>query len=220
MSTISVRVTLLILATVMFATIWSNDHKPGPVKRHTVVAYEFPTVCPVNVDDPAGQAAMEAAPVKKLVSEADYLINLVASETVEYEPGPLSAEKPQSIRVSEFSFPLPRYLTAGEYRIIDRFGNVESLSATQHDLLSWGIGSQHMDRNSYQVCEGENRWHFIRIEQPVKPAPTQAEIADAWKSVFRFTGRKATPAIKKASAPITRWLGGEWNLSGETRELN
>ena len=219
MSTISVRVSLLILATVMFATVWSNDHKPGPVKRRTVVAYEFPAICPVNAIEPVSRVPAETEPVKQLVSEADHFINLVASELVAEELSPLHAEKPQSVRVSELSFPLPRNLTAGEYRIIDRFGNAENLTATRDRLNSWGIAPQHDVRNAYEVCVGRDRWHFIRIERADEPAPTRAEIASAWKSVIGFTGRKLTPAIEKTSAPLTRWLGGDLDLSAESRDL-
>lgn len=220
MSTISVRITLLILATVMFATVWSNDHKPEPVRPHTVVGYEFPTVCPVDVIEPVSHEVIQTEPVTELVSETDFLIDLVASETAEKESKPLKAERPQAIRVGELPFPLPRNLTAGDFRVIDRFGNIESLSIRQPDLVSWGITPEHNARNSYEVCVGEDRWHFIRIEQPVDPAPTQAEIASAWKSVFRFAGRKVTPAIEKASAPMARWLNGRLSLSGDARDLH
>ena len=122
--------------------------------------------------------------------------------------------------MGELPFPLPRNLTAGDFRVIDRFGNIESLSIRQPDLVSWGITPEHNARNSYEVYVGADRWHFIRIEQPVDPAPTQAEIASAWKSVFRFAGRKVTPAIEKASAPMARWLNGRLSLSGDARDLH
>jgi hypothetical protein len=203
----------------MFAAIWSHDHKPQPPKLRTVVAYEFPKTCPVDPIEPVTHAVNYGDPGREQVSKRDFLVDLVASEIAVDELKPLKANKPRVIRVNELSFPLPRNLTAGQYRIIDRFGNIESLSISQDDLVSWGITREHNPRNAYEVCVGEDRWHFIRVEHPVDPAPTQAEIAAAWKSVFRFASRKVTSTIEKASTPMQRWLGGELDLSGKMHEL-
>jgi hypothetical protein len=238
MSTISVRVTMLILATVMFAAVWSNDHKPEPIKLRTVVSYDFPSVCPEHVIEPVSHEVFQAYPQLETAADENSLV--VASQTVSQEEfltvkhgpelmhipfekigaedfTPLVADKPASIRVSELEYPLPSNLTVGEYRIVDRFGNVETLSVTQSALISWGMMVDNTARNAYEVCAGEDRWHFIRIDEPA--TPTQAEVAEAWKSVFRLADRKVSPAIEKASAPMARWFGGELTLTGETREL-
>ena len=220
MSTISVRVTLLVLATVMFAAVWSNDHKPEPARLRTVVAYEFPTACPIDVIEPVSHEVVRHVPFQELISDAEFLVEPVDSSGAADNPVPLHAAKPETIDVSQFSIPLPRNLAAGEYRIIDRFGHVEPLIVTSDELMSWGIVSDKDAPNAYEVSAGENRWHFIRVEQPVHSAPTQAEISAAWKSVFRFTDRKVSPVIEKASAPMARWLSDRLSLSGQTRDLH
>lgn len=219
MSTISVRITLLMLATSMFAVVWSNDHKPRPVHPRTVVPYDFSTLCPEEALETVSLEIVHELPPTEFVAEAAWFDDVATVEVESPVLKPLVADKPAVIRVSELEFPLPSDLRTGEYRVIDRFGNIESLCVTTEKLISWGMTAEASDRNAYEVGRGENRWHFIRIEEPVQPAPTQKEVAAAWNSVFHFAGRKASPTIKKASAPLSRWLGGELNLTGETREV-
>lgn len=219
MSTISVRVTLLILATTMFAAIWSNDHKPQPAHPRTVVGYEFTALCPEDVLEPVSLEIVREHASSVVVEEVGLPVEPPAPDLADSDLEPLPAEKPVGIRVSGMDYPLPSDLNAGEYRVIDRFGNVETFSVSDEELISWGITIEPSHRTSYEVCIGEDRWHFIRVERPVAPEPTQKEVADAWKSVFRFAGRRVSPAINKASAPLSRWLGGELNLSGESRKI-
>jgi len=215
MSTIYVRISLLTVATCLFGLVWSNDHKP--IRKQTAsVTYDFEWPCEVETLEPVDQTV-----AWQQVDEV--LVPLSASrEITQVKAESSKGQGLNLVNVKDLAFPLPKTLTTGSYRVINQRGELYDLDVSQTDLKSWGIQTDQTARNSYEIQDNENRWHFIRIEPVIVadklPQPTQQEMQQAWGKVLGFAGK----TLSSATSPVKSWLNPqrELRVSSDAAELN
>jgi len=223
MTTIHARITLLTLTTVMFGLVWSHDHKPV-VKQKTVVAYDFEWPCAVKVVEPAIQM-ISWEQIDHEVMPLSVDIKSLALSPLDQSLDVIQEQTPALIKVSLLAHPLPHDIAVGEYRVVDQFGDVQSLSVTAENLRMWGISESNVPQNSYEIQSDNRRWHLIRIEEPEvmiveDHKPSDLEMEAAWGSVLSFAGGALNPAVQSVTSPLKTWLGEETQLSSGPIELN
>lgn len=221
MSTGHVKLMLLLLGTISFAAVWSNDQRPdsllsrevaGKVERSSHIAQEtvsaqleFPVV---PVPATGNDVSMESLQWLRFPSALHATISEPAEQN-ETDSTWVMLEELEFVRIDAFENPLPRAIAPGEYRVIDRFGNVASQTISLEIALATGYEIGSVERDSYTARENEDRWHFIRIERNLiaeRESNLQSNVRNAWKSVFRVIGNQTERPLHDLRRPIENWL--------------
>lgn len=135
------RVALLVLVTGTFAALWSGDHPD--------------------------RLAANDRPTKVLVGQSGVTRELGSLQSLELlRP----RQTPAVATATEFakcaaSIPVPREILAGTYLIADQRGRTAIRIVTQAECSMQDVASRHDGTHHYFVEVGDNRWHYIRIEQ-------------------------------------------------------
>jgi hypothetical protein len=221
MSTGHVKLMLLLLGTISFAAVWSNDQSPvslerrelaGKVERSSRIAQEpatvqleFPALTVPTTDN---DVSMESLQWLRFPTALHATIPEPAEQN-ETDSTWVMLEELEFVRIDAFENPLPRAIAPGEYRVIDRFGHVATQSISLEIALATGFEIGSVERDSYTARENEDRWHFIRIERDLiaeRESNLQSNVRNAWKTVFRVIGNQTERPLQDLRRPIENWL--------------
>lgn len=221
MSTGHVKVMLLLLGTISFAAVWSNDQRPASLERREVaekverssriaqesvaVQLEFPSL-PVPTTD--NDVPMESLQWLRFPSALHSTIP-EPTEQIDIDSTWVLLDELEFVRIDAFENPLPRAIAPGEYRVIDRFGHVASQTISLEIAVATGFEIGSVERDSYTARENEDRWHFIRIERDLiakRESNLQSNVRNAWKSVIRVIGNQTERPLQNLRRPIENWL--------------
>lgn len=226
MSTGSVKVMLLLLGIVSFAAVWSNDQRPVSPQS---LAIAEKTEGSDRGEQPSAASQIEwpvvAFPESErqvdVIDSQDWLSFPVALHSTipeltrpnQTESSWVMLDEIEFVRIDAIAHPLPRAIAPGDYRVIDRFGNVSEQSISLEIAIATGFAAGSDARDSYTARELENRWHYIRIERDriadSDDSNLNADVRKAWKSVFQVLGQQAGRPIQNLRRPIENWLSPE-----------
>jgi hypothetical protein len=221
----TIRLTLLVLMTALFAAAWSHDARSGAerrlaraerterastpaVGRHEPVVIELPA--PIEEpDEPAFErSAGPVLPVMPTMT-AERPASALPARPVHWRSGPIRT-------VTEFDgLPLPTGIRPGVYRAVSNHGEARQVRLTASDL---GGLSADGAQDLYIYRSGETRWYFVRLDGAAEdvlppavaecPAEMVAQRA-AREALARFGRRLHTAAARTigAGAALTGRLG-------------
>jgi hypothetical protein len=224
MSTGSVKLMLLLLGTLSFAAIWSNDQRPAVAPRMTVAGDAEWTS---SLDAPRLADGL-GTPLPRIgeaeATQHDSWFHFPAESGEPRVAAPIvRPESTEWVQLDETEFvsrtnvaddvPLPHAIAPGEYRVIDRWGNVLSRKISIEIAGATGFEAGSVERDVYTARKNGERWHFIRIEtEPVSDRARQdlrAGERRAWKSLFRVLGAKTRRPWRIVSEPLENWLSAD-----------
>ena len=137
------RITLLVLVTGLFATIWTQDQSQ-PNHRGSSLAKHREPHQPVIANIPRSRAV-------SIVSEEDRPAAEIPLEDLWMFGG--------------VEMPLPDGLVPGEYRVVSNTGVVQRLTLTLEDLTAYHqTQPTFITRDTYQSQDEHHRWYFIRVQ--------------------------------------------------------
>lgn len=141
------RVTLLLLVTGLFAGMWSGDRADERFANERLFA-------------------------RKAAS------SLVASQ-LSVCPAQ-TAVRPATRHRGERSLtsvPLPQGIAAGTYLIVDGRGRTETRVVSAVEAFPSGQIAGHVAADQYTVRVGQDRWHFIRLEESANSLATRRSLS-------------------------------------------
>jgi hypothetical protein len=222
MSTGSVKVMLLLLGIISFATVWSNDQRPVAPERMVALHVVEPSRS-LDREYAANQIELKVVEFPRtdqasLMSSQEWLSFPAALPSTFSVPSKQSVknsdwvllEKLEYVKIDGIEHPLPQAIAPGEYRVIDRFGNVSTQSVPLETALATGFEVGTDARDSYLARENEDRWHFIRIERDLiaerNESNLRADVRQAWRSVLRVIAEQTERPLQDLRRPIENWL--------------
>ena len=134
------RVALLILATGMFAALWSGDH---PDQLATI---DRPAK--ILVGQRTNDRGTRALDVQRSAGESGWNRN---------------SSMPGSNDRRMYA-PFPEGISAGTFLVVDHVGRTQVRVVSDHDAVLDGKSRRPIVADHYSVEVGGMRWHYIRIE--------------------------------------------------------
>lgn len=190
----TLRITLLVLVTGLFALIWTQDQPRPAQEPRAAVAEPAPAPTPAKAVETGGtemslsslksewlsgiKGGLEQALDKTCqVLEAagrDWAKMQLANAARQVQLWML-AKAEGSVTVTEiaaqdFGMPLPEGIVPGEYRVVSTTGLVRSITLSRDDL---SCQAEFSAREIYQSSDENGRWYFIRLTSnplPMEPA--------------------------------------------------
>jgi hypothetical protein len=197
--TMTLRITLLVLVTGLFALIWTHD-QPAPTTGPELAAKGDQ---PANIAMSQAEASWNArdslaqwrnrdflakanrqladawvTSKKRLVQAGGEWMNDQAARTVPQIRQWLAARMTQPVSESNIpEMPLPAGIVPGEYRAVSNTGMVRHLFLTLDDLQpAANVPIEFVTRDVYESGDESLHWYFIRVQsQPSLAVPVIAE---------------------------------------------
>lgn len=194
----TLRITLLVLATGLFSLIWINDrqaplpasHETDAIARRTE-KLDQPTARNERVKISRGLAASWKRSYRPMgLAARRYLEEQLAEASRQFQDRASDEFTVQKASAEESlipEMPLPLGILPGEYRAVSHTGIVIHLSLTREQLPRQ---DQFLAQDVYQSQGEKLRWYFIRVE------PESEQIAPA---VAERHGKRNLPAVAERS---------------------
>jgi hypothetical protein len=165
----TLRITLLVLVTGLFALIWTHDR---PIPHAGIPSSE---IAPVEKPADAELAISSASAVEGQIEIREMMGRAVSHvETVTPMPVILQDE---AWMFNDCGMPLPAGIVPGEYRAVSNTGLVREFTLTLADLETYlGVDAEFITRDIYESETESLRWYFIRVQSEAgEPLPVIAE---------------------------------------------
>ena len=191
----TLRITLLVLVTGLFALIWTQD-QPRPAQEPRAAVTE-PVSWPAKAAETGGTEMAISSLKSEWVSgingrleqalgKTDQALGVAGRDWAKMQftnasrqlqlwmmakaGGPITGI---AARAQDFGMPLPEGIVPGEYRVVSTTGLVRSITLTRDDLSSQ---TEFSARELYQSSDENGRWYFIRLDS--NPLPAEPAIAE------------------------------------------
>jgi hypothetical protein len=149
--TINGHLLLLVVATGLFARVWTANDRPRP-RAH------FRT--------PDRISAMVIGPHPNAVGRRDSAATIAVSVTTE------TVRSTEEIwTANDCPIPLPVGVAAGSYRVVDDMGRVARLEVASSAAVDKNASAAVANPEMYVVADGSRRWYFIRLQELLASQP-------------------------------------------------
>lgn len=152
----TLRITLLVLATGLFALIWTND-RPAPKTRQAAPLAQSTQRAELGAVVSSDGTANAGTQIEEMKGQA-------VSHFEPVLPMPVVPQD-EAWMFNDCQMPLPEGIVPGEYRAVSHTGIVREFKLTLEDLKTYrGGNARFQTRDIYQSETETHRWYFIRVQ--------------------------------------------------------
>lgn len=176
----TLRITLLVLATGFFALMWTHD-RPAPKPAAELAQAKHPVESETTVASDA------------IADDRAQFENRFAQAVSHFEPVLPMPVIPmdEAWMFNDCQMPLPLGMVPGEYRAVSNTGLVREFKVTLDDITTYrGMNAEFQTREIYESESETLRWYFIRV---------QTDSAEIMPVIAERGGHVVLPAVAQRS---------------------